>query len=247
MTSQRELLLGKIRGLLTKTTANGCTEAEAMAALDKARAMMDAYEVTEADLRLTKEEAAIIKNATSPNDKHGIRRSLSYRVAAFCDCEVWLNSSNKTARRRRFDALVFCGLPSDVEFADWLLDHLHQFVQGELVNHLVGDVSTPKQRRMKINGFVQGCTQRINWRLRELMDRSKKIATSNSTALVVIKSHAVAEKLTSAGIKIRISRICGRQFDDGSYAAGHAAGDRASFGRPVGGGAARPSLPGGRR
>ena len=32
--------------LLSKTVENGCTESEALAALDKARAMMDAHEVT---------------------------------------------------------------------------------------------------------------------------------------------------------------------------------------------------------
>jgi Protein of unknown function (DUF2786) len=44
----RESILKKIRALLAKTTANGCTEPEMLAAIDMARAMMDAYEVTEA-------------------------------------------------------------------------------------------------------------------------------------------------------------------------------------------------------
>lgn len=50
----RKRLLDKIRGLLSKTIANGCTEAEALAALAKARAMMEAYEVTAEDLKLAK-------------------------------------------------------------------------------------------------------------------------------------------------------------------------------------------------
>src|SRR6476660_3391736 len=53
MTINRDSLVEKIRALMSKTIENGCTEHEALAALDKTRAMMDAYEVTEADLQLT--------------------------------------------------------------------------------------------------------------------------------------------------------------------------------------------------
>ena len=56
MTTERESVLNKIRALLAKTIENGCSEAEAMAALGKAQAMKDAYAVTEAELNLTKEE-----------------------------------------------------------------------------------------------------------------------------------------------------------------------------------------------
>jgi hypothetical protein len=61
MTTQREGLLDKIRGLLAKTIENGCTESEALAALAKARAMMDAYAVGDDELDLTKEEKAILR------------------------------------------------------------------------------------------------------------------------------------------------------------------------------------------
>jgi hypothetical protein len=44
--NDRNSLLDKIRALMSKTAENGCTEHEALAALDKARALMDAYEVT---------------------------------------------------------------------------------------------------------------------------------------------------------------------------------------------------------
>jgi hypothetical protein len=47
VTINRDNLIQQIRALMNKTVTNGCTEPEALAALDKARAMMDAYEVTE--------------------------------------------------------------------------------------------------------------------------------------------------------------------------------------------------------
>lgn len=56
MTINRDSLIQQIRALMNKTVIHGCTEHEALAALDKARALMDAYDVTEVDLQLTKAE-----------------------------------------------------------------------------------------------------------------------------------------------------------------------------------------------
>ena len=76
-TIDRNRLLDKIRALLSKTTENGCTEAEHLAALDKAYAMIDAYEVTPDDLRLTKTEAAVLrKEPRGTLDPHNIKCGL---------------------------------------------------------------------------------------------------------------------------------------------------------------------------
>jgi hypothetical protein len=125
--ADRAKLFDKIRALLAKTTERGCTEAEALAALDKARAMMDAYEVTEADLQLTRDEAAVLHRTEAGNDPHHTKRGLYMAVARFCDCEGWLIKV-----RRNIDQIVFCGMPSDVQFAAWLTDSLALFVQEEL-------------------------------------------------------------------------------------------------------------------
>lgn len=224
---QRDSLLDKIRALLSKTTANGCTEPEALAALDKARAMMDAYEVTDAELQLTAELAAVIRKTTG-RDPHSIKSSLAMAIARFCDCKVWRGGDK---------AMVFCGLPSDAEFAEWLLDTLTAFVQAELASHLMGRVEAKGSRRFVINGFVAGCTRRISARLNELSAQSKRVASSNSTALVVTKDAAVSAAMAAAGINLRGARRSRRRIDGGSYAAGQAAGERASFGRPVDGAA----------
>jgi hypothetical protein len=97
MTSERQKLLAKVRALLAKTTENGCTEHEAMAALDRVRAMMDAYEVTEEELKLTKEEKAIIEDSSCKNDKNGIRNMLACGIGRFTGTQVW-NRIERTER-----------------------------------------------------------------------------------------------------------------------------------------------------
>jgi hypothetical protein len=227
MTDNREKMLDKIRALLSKTTENGCTEGEYLAALAKARALMDAYEITEADLQLTKEEGVVLRKGTG-TDPHHIKWSMSRAVSEFCDCKAWRDRDGK---------LVFLGLASDTQFAAWLLDHLAGFVLTELADHLMGDIAIGMPRRKVVNGFVDGVTWRISERLRELC-KPPAAASANCRALVVIKQTLIKAKLDELGIKFRTCSGSSRQHDEGSFAAGRSAGDRASFGRPVTGRAA---------
>jgi hypothetical protein len=228
MTTEREGLLDKIRALLAKTTENGCTEAEALAGLSKARAMMDAYAVSNSELALTKEEKAILRREPpGTKDPHLIKYRLLSSVARFCGCEGW--------RKTHVRTLVFCGLPSDAQLATWLLDTLTAFVQAELTNFLMDADPDKEDRREAIRSFVVGCTSRISHRLNDLCKQSEIVATSNARALVVIKGQAVQAKLDELGIKLCSSYGSCGSVDSSSYQAGRAAGDRASFGRPVSG------------
>lgn len=228
--ADRNSLLEKLRALMNKTTENGCTEAEAMAALDKVRALMDAYEVTDADLQLSKAEAAILhSDPPDVRDPHKIKRHLGVAVAKFCDCKIW---------RGEKERLHLCGFPSDVEFAVWLLDHLSDFVQAALVSYLIGRLDSKAERRKNIQSFVLGCTDRITRRLNQLREQSSAEQVVNSHALVVIKSAAIAEKMHELGIKLRSSSSRSSSFNRTALEAGQRAGDDASFGRPVSGAAA---------
>jgi hypothetical protein len=81
--TDRNSIIEKIKALLAKTTANGATEAEMMSALDKASAMMDAYDITDEELQVAKDEAVML-HADPPDatDPHNIKWRLSYGVRA---------------------------------------------------------------------------------------------------------------------------------------------------------------------
>jgi hypothetical protein len=234
MTDNRDSLLDKIRALLSKTTANGCTEEEYLSALAKARGLMDAYEVTAADLQLAKEEGAIFrKEPPGTNDPHSIKSNLCTAVALFTDCRAWREHRDKGR------ALVFCGLVADVRYATWLLDHLANFVKSELAEFLMRDHRIGGERRAVINGFVLGIAGRISDRLNELCKPAASVKpTANNNALIVVKQAAIKAKLDEAGIHLRSGGRSRRIYDETSHAAGRSAGDRATFGRPVTGQAA---------
>jgi hypothetical protein len=229
MNPDREKLYAKVRALLAKTQDNGCTEAEAMTALAKARAMIDAYEISDEELNLTKAEKATIRTSDAAHDKYGVRQWLHQGVARFCSCNSWASTQNKQ--------IAFCGLPGDVELAKWLLDSLEAFVRRELASFLLRDTSPRGMRRRVINGFIFGCAGRIRERLEDLARQSQQAVAAhiNSRALVVVKGRAIAETMEAAGIRLRM-RTSRRVTNERAHAEGRTAGDRASFGRPVGGG-----------
>lgn len=229
--ADRNSIIDKIKALLAKTTANGATEAEMMSALDKARAMMDAYEVTNADVQVAKDEAAMMHaDAPDVKDPHKIKWRLGYAVRKFCGVEIF--------RRSHETGFRCIGMPSDVQFAMWLLDTLADFVFAELYAHLIGCLAPQSGRRIIIRSFTEACCERIGDRLLALVERSEVARTSNGRELVVVKDAAIKAFMKDNGIHLR-SR-CGYSpstFDSAAQAAGHAAGDRASFGRPVTGAA----------
>lgn len=227
---KRTTIIEKIRALLSKTTERGCTEAEMLAALDKARAMMDAYDVNDADLQLAKDEAAVLHAESDPRDAHGIKWRLSYELGRFCNVEAYRESPEA--------GLKFIGMPSDVAFAVWLLDALADHVFTELHGHLIGSCAPPGERRVIIRSFVDSACDRISERLRELTTRSERARTGKGRELVVIKDAAIKTFMEEQDI--RLSTISGRassNINEAARAAGCAAGDRASFGRPVNGSA----------
>jgi hypothetical protein len=230
--ADRNSIIEKIKALFAKTTANGATEAEMLSALDKGSAMMDAYDITDADLREARDEAAML-HAEPPDlkDPHSIKWRLSYGVAEFCGVQIF--------RSRHQTGLKCIGMPSDVQFAMWLLDNLADFVFAELYAHLIGCLAPKSERRIIIRSFTEACCECIADRLLALVERSKAARTSNGRELIVIKDAAIKAFMKDNGIRLhKCSGYAPSTVDAAARAAGRAAGDRATFGRPVTGAAA---------
>jgi Protein of unknown function (DUF2786) len=107
----REVLVDKVKALLAKTTENQCSEEEMLAALAKARALMDAYEITDDELQLSREETAIlhVESEADGRDSLKVKWQLTHTVERFCDVKIFRNRSKA--------GLSFVGFRSDVENA----------------------------------------------------------------------------------------------------------------------------------
>jgi hypothetical protein len=125
-------------------------------------------------------------------------------------------------------------MPNDVELAIWLLDTLADFVFAELYAHLIGCLAPQSERRVIIRSFTTACCERITDRLLALVEQSKAARTSNGRELIVVKDAAIRAFMKDNGIRLHMcSGYSPSNVDAAARAAGRAAGDRATFGRPV--------------
>jgi hypothetical protein len=220
----------KAKALLAKTRDNSnCTEAEKMSAYAKARAIIDAHEITQEDLRETKEEAVILEQEPEDDrtDPHGIKWRISGAVARWCGVTIYRTSGAQ--------GLKFVGMRADVEMAMWSLEDLADQVFQRLIEHMVICLAPKRERRSITRDFVVGITDRICERLIEQIEQSATNRTSSAKALVIVKQNAIDTALKERGIKLRTncSNSCVNDF--GAYDRGREVGDRVTFGRPVSG------------
>lgn len=227
MTDKRKALFAKLRALLSKTVENGCTEAEALAALMVARRIMAEHDVAETDLSLGDEGVTFEQRQKSDRDK--IRDALAMAVGRFCQCRAYSSG---------FETLTFAGLESDALFAHWLLDMLGDFVARSLREYLAKTWKrgTPTVRRLESAGFTSGCCIRINERLHELADDADK-ATPRGRGLVVVKHAMIDREMQARGIKLRDRWAKTGPQDNNAWYAGHERGDAAQFNKPIAKGA----------
>ena len=251
MAMDKQSIARLIKNLLAKTTAAGCTEGEAMAAASKARELMDRYNIDRGEVGM--EEEGVYQGTCSRNNwkSLAVRDRLSSRIAEFCDCKAWLRADG--------DQIVYFGLRADADFAVWLAENLDQFVKTSAVDYMIrqprakrgpdlfdilADVPPLDAKGLweREKGFVFGATDRINERLRDMI-QERRNAMGTGRSLVVIKSQIVARELAKLGMTFGKAKSLKKSSNDGGARdAGRAAGDRASFGRPVNGGRSVPAI-----
>jgi hypothetical protein len=224
----KRAITGRIRSLLAKTVDNGCTEAEALAAAVKAKELMDTYQIDLSEEEL--EADGFVRGwAEQPQArKFNVQWELCNAVADYCEVKTWGQNLGWGQKRR----VVFFGLRSDVELANWLVKALESFV-WQKADEFGGDYYEKRS-------FAMGCVERIESRLREEASRRRApVMASTGKSLVVVKQQLVDREYAKLGLKLR---GCCSSYTSGGSAearqAGYAAGAKATFGRPFSSGRA---------
>jgi len=237
--AHREAIARRIRALLNRTEENGCTEAEALAAAEKARALMDAHRLSQSDVEIEAEPIADewIERGTeyrlTPADK------CLWAIDHYCGVKTWYQfKENRRGAWARHVRLL--GLKSDVEMAVYLYRLIERAIEteSERYNRRYGPTATPHGTLRRNTSFRVGMANRIASRLKAMADALEATTvTGSGTALVVVRGHVVDAALDRLGIRFSGSLSGPRARDRDAYDAGHAAGDRVNLSRPVGGAA----------
>lgn len=228
--ARRKSIAAKIRALLTKTVANGCTEDEAMIAAEHAGKLMEDYDLEyediEAEVRTESYGARCREFCKGGN---GRRRTfhpvwtVTSAIAAFFDCRGW---------SRGLD-LVYFGTETDTELAHGMTDLLRLAMDTECAAYLRSSLrSTATNTRTLRSCFMSGMADRLSDRLNEL--KRARTAPATGRAVMIIKGQMTEEKFATYarqnGLNLKMRASYANLRSEGAYRAGQAAAGRVDLG-----------------
>lgn len=225
----RERLKAKIAALQAKTEANGCTEAEAMAAAGMAARLMAEHAFDQAEIEMT--DATAPDSSARTTKRTTWRDTLSGGIALVTNCAWMIRAGGGD--------ILFVGREPGPDIAVYLRDICFHAVDRELAAFK----ATPfYQRRRKLStrrqaaaDFVDGMVIRLVHRLIELFATIRDDAARQEAKLVLRKRENTVPSTHRTERKTRFSDAAG---------AGWRAGGDVGLHHGVGGSAA-PRLIGG--
>lgn len=233
MTIDLKSIKAKIKALSEKTIKNGCTEAEAMTAIEMVGKLLARYNLSMDEVQLNDEPCVSLKIQTKSKHRDGIYFCVA-SIAEFTGCKVWTT-------RNRMTGLSYCffGQESDILMAQYLYDIISTAIKTETNNFK----KTPEYLRAysargASSSFGIGMGYRIATRLQDLSRQNAKDVSaerSGNNALVVLKNRIVTEEF--AKMNLRLSKSSGNKTnikDGTAYGKGQIAGDKVNLSRPVG-------------
>lgn len=120
--TNRKNIIDRIKSLFERTTENGCTEAEAIAAALAAQRLIARYDVTDDELNERRDSEDITEAKTTPVCTAWSAHLASTVATAFrCRTLVW--QMGRGSRRKRYS---FFGYQTDAEAARLAFEHLHE-------------------------------------------------------------------------------------------------------------------------
>ena len=138
----------KVKALLSKTVSNGCTEAEALAAAEKAADLMKQYDLSAEELDVTE---SIVSCSIKVNPRYRL-----YACIAHATNTVILRSSGR---------MVFHGVEPGPEIAVYLFNLCNRAIDTALndfkKDRFYKSRRTMKTRRAASNDFVKGISESL--------------------------------------------------------------------------------------
>lgn len=220
-TLNRDAAIARIRALMAKTVANGCTEAEAMLAADKVKDLMVKYAITMTDFEI---QAQTCEQRYATEKAHDVWRCAG-AIAEFTGTKTWLHG----------DCIVFFGLPHDVEVAEYLTDLCRNAMEAGFRQYVRERKQSGVGGRASRKTFMTGMADRLAQRIYALAEEHNATATTGSgTSLVVVKNDVVGRQYDALGLKLRFKTERRFKVDQDALSAAYAAAERVNLTDGVG-------------
>jgi hypothetical protein len=221
-----ERLKTRLQGLRSKTTDNGCTEAEALLAAAKVAELLDRYDLSLTDVEIRTAQCVQRHYETRRKKRIPLDDCID-AIANFCDCRVWREKSQSgNARNARY---VFFGLPSDVEVAHYLTELIDSAARSELgryKNSAGYQRFRHQDRHVANSSFTLGMIASVADKLSAMKRERDAVKNCSGRDLVVLKASVVDAELAKLDLNLRTVSVPGitRMVSPTAYEAGEAVG-----------------------
>jgi len=213
----------RIQGLRSKTTDNGCTEAEALSAAAKVAELLDRYDLSLTDVQICSAQCEQRHYETRRNKRIPLDDCIG-EIANFFDCRVWREKSQFGNAR-----YVFFGLASDVEVAHYLTEVIDNAVRSELgryKNSAGYQRFRHQDRHVANSSFTLGMIASVGDKLSAMKGERDAVKDGSGRDLVVLKASVVDAELAKLDLALRTVSAPGitRLVSPAAYEAGEAVG-----------------------
>ncbi len=231
----------RIKALTDKTVANGCTEAEAMAAAEMVGRLLERYALSMDEIEMREARCVQVEIPLGGTRRRPIDGCVP-AIARLCDCKVWLARGPKPGAAPDTPAIpryVFFGFETDAALAAYLYAVVARAMANEV---LAFRQSKPLLRGVQLrrasDSFLHGVAARVAARLEAMhAEREAHVGAQRATgtALILAKHRVVDEAFAETEVRLVASSAIGRRRIAGAFREGWAAGARVNLNRPVGG------------
>jgi hypothetical protein len=224
----RDALISRLRALQQFTTARGCTEAEAAAAMAKVAELMAAHAISQTDVDLRRDAAACLQDEFihlegSRADWADVLMPMAKAYGTRVWRETRICDPLDLGHPMRVTVYKFFGLPQDVTACMAILAIIANSVEHE-------STQFRGKGRDARSSFRAGMVQTLVARLRAM---ERPIVESTGRGLIVLKDQLVTEEFAKLGLDLGPSRRTMRAApgNGAAFAAGQSAGSRVNLGQ----------------
>lgn len=206
---KKEAIKIKIKALLAKTTANGATESEALAALNKAQQLMLDYLISENELRDPYLNEKCIAQ-TIPRVKSGYDLTVFLgALSRLFDCEYFYSARQVT----------FFGFKEDTELCAYFYDFIIKACLSAKAKYVQSEAYLRAARcyhgRTLVASFICGFLSGICAKMEDMYECRKNNLPHETGLMVIEKNKKVETQFAAAGYNPRLVKKNG----DGRYTA----------------------------
>ena len=233
----------RIKALTEKTVANGCTEAEAMAAAEMVGRLLERYALSMDEIEVRTARCVQAEVPLGGRRRRAIDGCVP-AIARFCDCKVWLARGvppdpddpafDWTSTGSRY---VFFGFETDTALATYLFAVIDRavFTETSAFKRDNPQFRAARLRRASAS-FQHGLVARVAARL-EAMHRAREAAVrsqrSTGTALILAKHRVVDDAFREVDVRLVSLNNVGARVIASAFREGWAAGERVNLNCPV--------------